>query len=76
MFITINDRKEILLPITSKNGLSTLMNLRLLSVSKVYIEEVNTSMAKFLAPSMVVGWMWMTRNTHGGKLFFPIQNEI
>ena len=49
MFITISDRKEIQLPITSKNGLSILMNLQMLSVSKVNIGEENTSMAKFLA---------------------------
>ena len=55
------------------------MNLRLLSVSKVYIGEVSTSMAKVLAPKelgVVVGWMWMKRNIHGGKLLFPIQNKL
>ena len=56
MFITINDGKEIQMPIISKYGLSNFMNLKMLSVSKVHIGQENTSMAKFLAPKKVVGW--------------------
>ena len=56
MFITINDGKEIHMPIISKNGLSNFMNLKMLSVSKVYIGKENTSMVMFLAPNEVVGW--------------------
>ena len=76
MFITINDGKEIQMTITSKNGLSNFMNLKMLFVSKVYIGKENTSMVRLLAPSLVVGWMWMTRIIHGGKLLFPIQNKL
>ena len=56
MFITINDGKEIHMPIISKNGLSNFMNLKMLSVSKVYIGKENTSMAKVLVTVGVVGW--------------------
>ena len=61
MFITIYDGKEIQIPITSKNGLSNIMALKMQFVSKVHIGEENTSMAKILAVNMakniyVVGW--------------------